>query len=120
MKYGIILLVIILSFRPLAPLLDYGINYDYISTVLCINKDKPELNCNGKCHLIEEIAEKSAENIPENTQNGTFKIIDAFIVQEKYNVAFKYSVQTFINNNFFYNNLYSYLSCVSFLKPPVV
>jgi hypothetical protein len=33
-----------------------AINYDYISKVLCINKDKPELKCNGKCHLMKELA----------------------------------------------------------------
>jgi hypothetical protein len=36
--------------------MDYAINYDYISKVLCINKDKPELKCNGKCHLMKELA----------------------------------------------------------------
>lgn len=34
---------------------DYLINYDYISKVLCINRDKPESCCNGKCHLMKEM-----------------------------------------------------------------
>ena len=45
---------------PLLPFIDYTLNFDYIVEVLCINKDKPELNCKGKCHLISEL---------KNTQN---------------------------------------------------
>ena len=44
--------------RPIAPLVEYVINYDYISKVLCINKDKPELRCNGKCHLMKKIEQQ--------------------------------------------------------------
>jgi len=41
--------------RPVVPLLDYAMNYEYISQVLCINTDKPELECDGKCYLTQEI-----------------------------------------------------------------
>ncbi len=30
---------------------DYFVRYDYYSNVLCVNQDKPDLKCNGKCHL---------------------------------------------------------------------
>ena len=44
------------------------VNYDYIVTNLCENKSKPELKCNGKCHLTKQLAkasESSSENSPE-------------------------------------------------------
>ena len=41
--------------KPILPYLDYAINFNYISTELCENKDKPELDCKGKCHLKKEI-----------------------------------------------------------------
>lgn len=31
-------------------------NYDYIVNVLCENKDKPALKCNGKCYLAKMLA----------------------------------------------------------------
>jgi hypothetical protein len=49
--YGIALL------RPAAPVLSYLYNYDYIASVLCINRDQPEMKCNGACHLKKMIAE---------------------------------------------------------------
>ena len=41
--------------RPVMPVIDYYINYDYIVAELCENKDKPVLQCNGKCHLTKEL-----------------------------------------------------------------
>ena len=53
--------------RPLAPYIEYGINKDFIATVLCINKDKPELKCDGKCYLAKQVkkASESDEQIPQ-------------------------------------------------------
>jgi len=47
--------------KPVFPVMEYAMNYHYISKVLCVNRDKPMLHCNGKCHLMKELA-KAAEN----------------------------------------------------------
>lgn len=47
--------------RPVQPYVEYVLNQDYIAEFLCINKDKPKLQCNGKCHLVKEI-KKQKEN----------------------------------------------------------
>ena len=40
----------------------FQLNKDYISSVLCINKDKPVLQCNGKCFLSKKLkAEEEKE-----------------------------------------------------------
>ncbi len=39
-------------------------NQTYISETMCINRDKPMLNCDGKCVLAQKI--KQAENRREN------------------------------------------------------
>lgn len=36
-------------------------NYDYIVNVLCENKDRPQLNCDGKCYLAKQFAKESEE-----------------------------------------------------------
>jgi hypothetical protein len=41
--------------RPFCPLVEYTLNKAYFAQVLCENKDKPELRCEGKCHLAKEI-----------------------------------------------------------------
>ncbi len=63
--------------RPVAPFVEYVINYDYISKVLCINKDKPALQCNGKCQLMQKL---------EKQQDDDFKSLR--IVGEDYPIGF--------------------------------
>jgi len=52
--YGIALL------RPIHPLVEYYTNQDFFAKVLCINKDKPEMACNGKCILMQKLKRVSA------------------------------------------------------------
>jgi hypothetical protein len=54
---GILIVFCFAEIRPLLPYLDYFVNYEYISEVLCINKEKPMLTCNGKCYLSQQLKE---------------------------------------------------------------
>lgn len=55
---------------PLLPLLDYGLRYDYYAEVLCENKDKPELHCNGTCKLAQMLkAQEEATHDPVHTMS---------------------------------------------------
>ena len=63
----------VIFFKPVLPFLDYAFNYDYIAKVLCINKDKPKLKCNGKCYLMQQLAknaeeDSSKENLPKKVE----------------------------------------------------
>ncbi|MEM0997325.1 MAG: hypothetical protein AAGN35_09615 [Bacteroidota bacterium] len=61
---GLVLLYGVAMLRPAGPFLSYRYNYAYIATVLCINRDKPEMRCNGACHLKKMVKEtqKSAQH----------------------------------------------------------
>ena len=56
--------------RPIGPLLEYIVYEDYIAEFLCVNKEKPKLNCNGKCYLIQRLKEQDQQkkqNLPKIT-----------------------------------------------------
>lgn len=56
MKLLFYILIVSISFQSIAKIVcfaDFLINNKYISEVLCINKDNPDRNCNGKCHLVK-------------------------------------------------------------------
>lgn len=58
-------MVICLHLQPLnntCILIDYIINQDYIKEYLCINKDRVELQCNGKCHLVNQLEQTESKN----------------------------------------------------------
>ncbi|UOQ78013.1 hypothetical protein MUN84_05160 [Hymenobacter sp. 5516J-16] len=49
----------------------WWLNQDYIARVLCINRDKPQLKCNGKCHLrkqLKAVAEHEKKQQPSSKQ----------------------------------------------------
>ncbi|HMS69529.1 MAG: hypothetical protein IPL23_12180 [Saprospiraceae bacterium] len=56
---NITLLVLILfhTFEKVYIVLSFESNRDYITTALCINRDKPEMLCSGKCYLVEKLSQ---------------------------------------------------------------
>lgn len=73
-KYLFPILALFILLRPFSPYAEYVLNYEYISEVLCINKDKPELNCEGKCYLMQSLAEASADD--SETKDFPLKKLD--------------------------------------------
>ena len=63
--------------KPILPTIIYYANYDYITTELCENKDKPELGCHGKCYL-----EKLQNEITPITQDDKPVAIEYLLVKE--------------------------------------
>jgi hypothetical protein len=68
MRLMVAIALIFVLFLPfglkLTVVMNYLANLNHYSTELCENKNKPELNCNGKCHLSKEI--KAIEQSPED------------------------------------------------------
>lgn len=57
-------LYILALIQPALPFIEYFINYDYIVSELCENKDRPILSCNGKCYLEDQV--KESKNLLEH------------------------------------------------------
>jgi len=115
-----IFLTLYMVFRPLIPLVEYAVNYDYISTVLCINKSKPELHCNGKCYVSKELAKTNdSDSSPLNkTKNSGQKILDICTLPEIASIQKAENLLS-LNFNFLYETAYSFLFLKHIFKPPV-
>ena len=91
MKSFIIIIALTLFLKPVFPLLDYIANYDYIAKVLCENKTKPELKCNGKCHLMKELASQAEKDTPlQNNKKVTSSEFEVLFFQEIASIQFKW------------------------------
>lgn len=65
---------------------EFYLNQAYVAQNLCVNKDKPQLHCNGKCHLRKQLneeerrdqnnPERRAENKAEIFYDASFAIAD--------------------------------------------
>lgn len=67
--------------QPLAKfalLLNYAYNYDYYSTVLCENINKPEMKCHGSCKLSKQMDKMENKSTNESKDgNSKRRIITA-------------------------------------------
>lgn len=62
-------------------------NQAYITATLCENKDKPEMNCNGKCYLNKQLKKADdTENDKKSIPNAILKLksVDLFVLQNHY------------------------------------
>ncbi len=52
----------------------YAANIDYIIETYCINKERPQLNCDGKCYLAKQL---KGGDIGSSVEDGGF-LVNAF------------------------------------------
>ncbi|SDZ96828.1 hypothetical protein SAMN05443667_101461 [Flavobacterium gillisiae] len=119
-KYAVIILLV-LFLKPILPVIDYAVNYEYISKVLCINKAKPELKCNGKCHLMQELAKASDDDKPisSDKKQSSNSFVDLFVTEaDSFNFLF-FQKSTTQELNSSYANLYSHLDSYVIFHPPI-
>jgi hypothetical protein len=120
-KNGLVLLCLLLLLKPVLPVIEYMANYEYISKVLCVNKAMPLMHCNGKCHLMKELARASENEKPlsSDKKSGSHEL----------EVLFFQEIPTFtISDNFahrpkvdaVYSNLYNYSDSPSVFHPPAI
>lgn len=123
MKIGTYFLSILLAALILSNSLRVSITYAFYKLdpigfieVLCENKDKPELQCNGKCHL-KKIAESQDSNkkTPESIVDFKNLILVSY-PKEDIKLCVASSSKKQLPNS--YKNLYSYLNIAEWFHPP--
>jgi hypothetical protein len=107
--------------KPIFPVVEYVVNYDYISKVLCENKAKPKMHCNGKCHLMKELAKAAdSENPKSSDKKGSTQVTEVLFFEEinSFTIATFYSLDKKKTNQN-YSDLYCYLNSDAFFRPPI-
>lgn len=124
MRFSSIILSLVLTTLILFSSLRVTITYAYYELdpigfieKLCENKDKPELQCNGKCHL-KKVAENNSDNQQEPAKSTSLKEISLFVVNKlEYTLSVYKKTET---KNFKYKNLYAFSSIHQLDRPPQV
>lgn len=70
-----LLFVCSINFKSIITI-DYILNSTEITELFCVNKEKPELQCNGKCHLAKQLvkAEKEENEMPFSNQSLAYQL----------------------------------------------
>lgn len=73
LKRGITLFLVVVvllnSFSSALLIAGYEFNKGYITAKFCVNKSKPMLHCNGKCHLQKQLKEEQKREQNPTTSN---------------------------------------------------
>ncbi|WP_228400911.1 hypothetical protein [Chryseobacterium taichungense] len=75
-----IFIIFTIALRPVLPLINYAVNYDYIVKNLCENRNIPQSTCKGKCYVAKELAKTEKQS--SNNQNIKIGSLDVFISHE--------------------------------------
>ncbi len=127
MKKLVFIIAVVLFLKPILPVLEYIVNYDYIAKELCENKEKPELECNGKCHLKKELAkasdseaskEKPISNDKKNNPKQEIEVLYCQIINELLPRQIYFHNKTLFGDQ--YANLYFHTAYYSIFHPPIV
>lgn len=70
LAYLLSTLVLLQTFSRELVVLDYQLHKDQITRLFCVNKDKPRLHCNGKCHLAKKL--RKAAGTESKSPAGSF------------------------------------------------
>lgn len=91
--FGLIVALLLSAASKTVLLADYLLNYDYISKELCVNRDKPDSCCKGKCYLEKEAKKQDeSEGKTKVTVRMQESVTELFAIH--YTVPFQTAVET--------------------------
>ncbi|MFL1011156.1 hypothetical protein [Flavisericum labens] len=113
-----------LSLRPiyyLGQVAYYELNIDYIIETYCVNIDKPELQCNGKCHLAKQL--QIDESTTEGAESNSIAVVlegfyPVFSILQNYTLVTDFQSLPHKVKSIDYTNSYTFLRDMSLTKPP--
>ena len=91
------LLMLVQSFNRTVLVVNYELKQAQITAEFCVNKQKPDLHCNGKCHLANELkkADQADKKLPTPVKEK-FEVLQFYVALPAF--IFNYS----IHQNFIY------------------
>ena len=83
----LIFTVLVTNFRTINTYAWFLYNQDYIAEILCINKEKPSMHCDGKCFLMQQLATQDSSNdqnsqVPGAEERPIFLFYNGYIAKD--------------------------------------
>lgn len=98
--------------------LQYQLNKDFIAANLCENKAKPQMQCEGKCHLKKQIEKNSDTPNPSGEKsNVKISLSEFFLENNTHTFDIAAGTCTFAPGH--YSNTYAHLYFSSIFHPPL-
>ena len=112
-----IMLILMSNLRFSSMYVYYSLDREGFIEQLCENKDKPELNCDGKCMLAKMLQAQTDEDEQPMPMIGWEDVLVFFIDLPSYTMPNSNEEN---RNSFYYMDFYSFRFNDTLFKPPMV
>lgn len=89
------------SFNQIGIFAEYVMDIEQFTELYCENKDKPELECNGKCHLTEQLADNQEDKESKDIQVSPEILM--FLAEAKFEIEEKTVFYVEENISYYFN-----------------
>ncbi len=100
-------------------LLDYSLEKEAYIEQYCENKDKPELHCEGHCHLSKEL-KMASNDTSKQSENNTLAVVFIFSFQDLIRLTPPVSLFQEVLSNRTEKSMISHSHLRSIFRPPAV
>ncbi|GAB3522075.1 hypothetical protein [Emticicia fontis] len=102
--------------------LDYELRKDFIIKNYCVNRNKPELHCDGKCFLAKKIQAQTEKEERSALQNFIYKLLEINTFESLNNFTFDNVIETkeYSARNYPYKLEFTRESLSSVFHPPAL
>ncbi|GEM_PF-205313 len=114
----IALFVLLIGFRSLIPFTVFISIQERIVDEYCINKERPEMQCNGKCYLSKQL--KETEQQSDQLLIKNIRFAENCLYFECFSIPFILDFTVQFKHRFFWHSTYSINWVFKQLKPPIV
>lgn len=99
---------------------DFIINNEYIATVLCINKEKPELHCDGKCYLKMQLGKDESKKQSEGKIAKENNVVQFIYEPYATGISFQFAPVVERKASFYYHEISTQELSLAIFHPPQV
>lgn len=114
----LIFVILLQSFSKLVLLSNYLLNNEFITLNYCVNKSKPKLKCNGKCHLTKQLKEQEKQE--SSSKDNSKSVDEAQFCSEYDHTILPRFIYVSISANWTYLNGETNTTSPSIFHPPTV
>ena len=117
--YILLAAIMLPTLSPWGTIAYFKLNREYIAKVLCENRKRPELHCDGKCYLAKQLKQQKDKQDKETSEKVHNMPVIQLFTPQPYFYNFEREVTEFREPVHFFHQLLFYSAPIGkLLRPP--
>lgn len=117
--YILLAAIMLPTLSPWGTIAYFKLNREYIAKVLCENRKRPDLHCDGKCYLAKKLKQQQEKQDKETSQKVQNTPVIQLFTPQPYSYNFEREATEFREPIRFFHQLLFYSAPVAqLLRPP--